>query len=114
VSADGSLVFTARGNGSVYALDAATGATIWSTAVPGATSFGGSPVLSGNGILYLVGDSSSNSNGRVFAVSASNGALLWQYELDHYWSYWGPQSPALGADGTLYVLSSGNRLYAFR
>ena len=108
------MLYTARGNGSVYALDAATGATVWSAAIPGATSFGGSPALSGNGVLYLVGDSSSSGNGWVFAVSASNGALLWQYELDHYWVYWGPQSPALGLDGTLYVLSSGFRLYAFR
>lgn len=122
ISSDGSTLYTGRGNGTVYALNTSNGATVWSAVIPGATSFGGSPVLSGNGILYLVGEGGT-SNGWVFAVNSFDGTLLWKYELNCYWMYWGPQSPALGPDSTLYVISSGNlgigggtipaRLYAF-
>jgi uncharacterized repeat protein (TIGR01451 family) len=122
ISEDGQTLYTARLNGMVYALSTQTGATLWSTTIPNATDFGGSPVLGANGVLYLVGNGST-TNGWVYALSAYNGAVLWQYELNSPWMYWGPQSPALGPDGALYVIASGNlgfsggtipaRMYAF-
>ncbi|MFA6112065.1 MAG: choice-of-anchor D domain-containing protein, partial [Candidatus Latescibacterota bacterium] len=119
VSSDGSVIYTARSGGKVYALNAGTGQTVWASTIGDSTEqFGGSPVLSGNGILYVMG-----AGNRVYAVVASDGELLWQYTLSSFAIYWGPQSPALGPDGTLYVLSSGDlgiaggvipaRLYAF-
>lgn len=122
ISKDGSTLYSARSNGTVYALNAITGSTVWSTTVSGATWLGGSPALSGNGVLYLVGGGGT-SNGWVFAISAIDGTLLWKYELNSAWMYWGSQSPAIGPDGVLYVVSSGDlsyvggatpaRLYAF-
>jgi len=115
MSANGSTLYTAA-DGKVMALDAATGTTIWSNAIADQNEeFGGSPVLSGNGILYFMG-----YGDKVYAVSSLDGALLWQYQLNTSSEYWGPQSPALGPDGTLYVIASGDkpnkipaRLYAF-
>jgi len=122
ISSDGFIIYSGRSDGKVYALNASTGSTIWEAAIPGATFVGGSPLLSGNGILYMVGGGGT-SNGWVFAINSANGSLIWKYELNSGWMYWGPQSPALGPDSTLYVVSSGNlgfnggttpaRLYAF-
>ena len=124
ISEDGATVYAARKGGKVFALCACTGETIWESAVGGSgEQFGGNPALSGNGILYVMGDDGA-SNTQVYAVDATNGALLWKYQLNSYHVYWGPQSPAIGPDGTLYVVSSGNaglgggttpaRLYAFK
>ncbi len=121
ISADGQTIYTAISGGHVYALDAATGATRWDSIIaPTSEAFGGSPALSGNGILYIMG-----SGDQIYAVSAADGALLWQYQLNSGASfYWGPTSPAIGPDGTLYVVTAGvngpwgkpnppARLYAF-
>lgn len=118
LSADGSTLYTARQRGKVYALSAATGATVWASTIAGTKeSFGGSPALSSNGILYVMSD--NDTVGRIYAVSAADGRLLWQQDVQNHFFYWGPQSPALGPDGTLYVMSPGEprgraRLYAFR
>lgn len=102
ISADGSTIFTAA-DGKVYALDSATGATQWVNTIAGSDEeFGGTPALSKNGILYLKG-----SSDQVYAVSSLDGSLIWQYQLNTSALYWGPQSPAIGPDGTLYVVSSG-------
>jgi uncharacterized repeat protein (TIGR01451 family) len=122
LSADGSTLYYAD-SGVVYGLNTANGNTLWSNTIAGTDEgFGGSPVLSGDGILYIMGDT-PNSNNNVYAVSAFDATLLWQYQLNSEEMYWGPQSPAIGPDGTLYVLASGNygfgsstqpaRLYAF-
>lgn len=107
ISADGETIYSARESGAIYALSANNGTTIWSVTIPNAVNFGGSPALGSNGILYLVGDGTT-PNGWLYALSAYNGMLLWQYELNSPWYYWGPQSPALGPDGALYVIASGN------
>ena len=118
LSADGSIVYRAKA-GSIQALAAATGNLLWrGPSVDPAETFGGALALGGNGILYAVG----YTNKKVYAFSAADGTPLWEYELNTYPFYWGPQSPALGPDGTLYVVASGTvpasgdipgRLYAF-
>jgi len=118
ISADGSKVYTARAGGKLYALDAQTGDTLWSnTVAANGDEFGGSPVLAGNDTIYLMG-----TDGTVYAANAANGSFLSSYQVNSGAFYWGPPSPALGPDGTLYVLAPGYptafgnlpaRLYAF-
>ncbi|MFA6470171.1 MAG: PQQ-binding-like beta-propeller repeat protein [Bacteroidota bacterium] len=107
ISSDDSTVYVRNGH-TVSAVASSTGAVQWSVSIPGTfDAFGGSPLLSGNGILYMVSDYDE-----IFAISAYDGLLLWQYELNTGPMYWGPQSAALGANGTLYVVSSGDYGYA--
>jgi len=119
ISADGATIYSARSGGKVYALNASNGATQWVSPIASSSeTFGGSPALSSNGILYVMGDGN-----QVYAVSAFDGTLLWQYSLNSSAVYWGPQSPAIGLDGALYLVASGDlglfggttaaRLYAF-
>ena len=118
VSEHKGTVYTAREGGTMYALDAQSGATKWSSSVTSGESLDGSPVLASNGVIYMMG-----IDGHLFALRELDGALLWQYELNMSSFYWGPQSPALGPDGTVYAVApgtppaSGNiqaRLYAFK
>ncbi|MFN2414319.1 MAG: kelch repeat-containing protein, partial [Pyrinomonadaceae bacterium] len=118
LSADGATVYRA-GRGKVQALYAATGATRWESTLAGTDEdFGGSPALASNGMLYLMGEA-----GKVYAVSAGDGSLAWEYQVETGGFFWGPQSPAVGADGTLYAISPGRplasggqfgKLYAFQ
>jgi outer membrane protein assembly factor BamB len=119
LSNDGTL-YRAR-NGRVYAFDASTGATKWACqTAAGDNQFGGSPLLSTNGVLYVMGNPSSGA-ASVYALAADDGRRLWSYQLPTSAGYWGPQSPALGPNGTLYVISSSEpgsggqtgRLHAF-
>jgi outer membrane protein assembly factor BamB len=119
LSPDGSTLYRAA-RGKIYGLNTATGATRWMSTVAAETErFGGSPALSGNGILFVMDNDEGGGNSSVYAVLASDGTLLWRHELSSHAAYWGPQSPALGGDGTLYVTSSGDypqppgRVYAF-
>ena len=119
ISTDGTTVFTPGGGGIIHALKAANGETLWSRPIAAANeTFGASPALAANGVLVVMGD-----GGQVYAVSTTDGSPLWQYTLNSTPLYWGPQSPAIGPDGTLYVVASGDygymggttsaRLYAF-
>jgi len=118
ISADGATVFTARSGGMLYALDAQTGETVWSnTIAANGDSFGGSPALAANNVIFIMG-----TDGTVYAADTTNGSFLWSYQVNTPAFYWGPQSPALGPDGTLYVLAPGTvpasgglpaKLYAF-
>jgi len=116
ISNDGSTIYSARGGGKIYALKSSTGETIWVCDVNDPNeSFGGSPALGSNGILYVMGD--KDGDDYVYAISAVDGNLLWQYQCGNAY-YWGPPSPAIGPDGTLYVCASKyspgtSRLYAF-
>lgn len=115
VSSDGSTIYSPRSGGRVFALDASTGRTVWEATVA-QDELGGIPALA-RSTLHVVGTSS------VYTLDAETGDLLWAYALNSHQRYWGPQSPAIGPDGTLYVVSSGNfgiaagatsaRLYAF-
>jgi outer membrane protein assembly factor BamB len=114
LSEDGTTIYTAA-SGKVYALNSSTGETIWSSEIASAGErFGGSPVLSGNSILYIMGDKGSG-NDYIYAVLVTDGSLLWKYQLDGSAYYWGPSSPSLGPDGTLYVSTHSDAIsfYAF-
>jgi outer membrane protein assembly factor BamB len=118
VSQDGKTIYTGREAGKVFALDAQTGKTIWSSVVTSGENLNASPALASNGIIYIMG-----TNGHIYAVLEIDGTLLWQHEINSPHWFWGPQSPALDSDGTLYAVAPGStpangglssRLYAFK
>ena len=118
VSADQGTVYTAREGGTMYALNAQTGATRWFSTPAAGDDLAGSPVLASNGIIYMMG-----SEGHIYGIREQDGSLLWKYQLNTPAFYWGPPSPALGNDGTLYAVAPGTvpysgdipgRLYAFK
>jgi Bacterial Ig domain/Secretion system C-terminal sorting domain/PQQ-like domain len=123
ISKDESIIYTAR-RGTIYALDSETGGILWQNEVAD-HEFDGSLALASNGILYAVENRNNSSigdyNAMVYAILTIDGSVLWKYQLNSPAAYWGPQSPAIGPDGTLYVASSGKttstgigRLYAFQ
>ena len=122
VSLDSMTIYAGRSGGIVYALDAQTGETKWSSVVASGEKFSGSPALASNGIIYIMG-TQDGMVGHIYAVLEIDGSLLWQSELNSPALFWGPQSPALDSDGTLYAAAPGTviangglsgRLYAFK
>ncbi|HEX5945091.1 MAG TPA: PQQ-binding-like beta-propeller repeat protein [Acidimicrobiales bacterium] len=69
LSVGGSVVYVGTSAGTMYALDAATGAVQWTAAVGAAVS--ASPALA-DGTLYV-----PTADGRLVAVDATDGATLW-------------------------------------
>ncbi|MBE7499155.1 MAG: PQQ-binding-like beta-propeller repeat protein [Verrucomicrobiales bacterium] len=101
VGADGTVYVGSQG-GKLYALDGATGQKRWEFGTSG-------PVLSSvaigvNGTVFVGG---SWPDTRVYALSGATGTKVWEFATGGSVS-----SPAIGADGTVYVGSSERRLYA--
>ncbi len=94
-------VFFGTGRGNVYALNATTGAQIWSSPTGAAVS--SSPALALGSNMLLVG-----SNDRyLYALSMTTGVRLWRYLTGAaIWS-----SPAV-ADGRVFFGSQDNNVYA--
>jgi outer membrane protein assembly factor BamB len=105
------IVYVGSDDQSVYALNASTGAELWSYATSGAVrAFGsrnfvnGSPALA-SGVLYF-----GSGDGNVYALGAgsSGGSLLWE----------GPtgsdvqSSPAV-ANGQVFIGSEDHNVYAY-
>jgi polyvinyl alcohol dehydrogenase (cytochrome) len=97
------------------ALDAATGAILWQTAVPAPRTGAMGPVTVANGVVYA--GSMARSGDNMFALDAAAGTILWRYPSGG--------SVAAGpsvANGTVYwgsgysnlrLGSANNKLYAF-
>ncbi|BCW94723.1 MAG: PQQ-binding-like beta-propeller repeat protein [Fimbriimonadales bacterium] len=64
------------------------------------------PAVGSDGIVYAVG----NLGGTVYAVNPANGLVRWTAGISTANWY---ASPAIGGDGTVYVLNGDGRLYAF-
>jgi len=94
--ADG-VVYVGAWNGNVYALNAASGALLWSYATGGDIS--SSPAVA-NGVVYI------GSGGPVYALNARTGVLLWATAVSG-----GEGSPAV-ANGVVYVGAWDNNVYA--
>jgi outer membrane protein assembly factor BamB len=82
----------------VYALNAVTGALLWSYT----TYFPSSPAVA-DGVVYI-----GSGDHNVYALDAVTGALLWSYTTGNY-VY---SSPAV-ADGVVYIGSDDHNVYAF-
>jgi outer membrane protein assembly factor BamB len=83
----------------VYALNAKTGAKLWSYSTGSAVH--GSSAAVANGVVYVGSD-----DGNVYALNAKTGAKLWSHAISSGWS-----SPAV-ANGMMYI-GGGNNVYAF-
>ncbi len=83
--------------GKLYALNASTGATLWSFATDAGVT---SPAVA-NGIVYV--DGHDNDAERVYALNASTGATLWSYSTG---SLAARDAPAV-ANGVVYITTAG-------
>jgi len=96
----GGVVYAGSYNDDVYALNATTGALIW-------TYKTGSWVLSSpavaDGVVYV-----GSLDDHVYALNATTGALVWKYKTDNVVD----SSPAV-AGGVVYVGSEDDKVYAF-
>jgi outer membrane protein assembly factor BamB len=95
--ADG-VVYVGWGN-VVEALNASTGAVLWS--YPTGNTIEGPPAVA-NGVVYIGSDDNN-----LYALNANTGTLLWTYTTGGFVT----SAPAV-ANGVVYVGSDDNKLYA--
>ena len=91
-------VFVGSDNGTVYALDAATGCTHWTFKADGGVRSAPSVGLIGRRPAVYIGDLKAN----LFALDAETGAVIWKKTLDTHRFARITGAPVL-ADGKLYV-----------
>jgi outer membrane protein assembly factor BamB len=96
----GGTIYIGSGSGTVYALNASTGATIWTRPLA-SQSFYASPVVVGN-LVYI-----ATYAGKVYALNASTGATRWTYAISAHVD----GSPTV-VNGVLYIGSVNNSVYA--
>lgn len=105
VVADGKL-YIIDVTGKVHAMDAASGARLWSRQVE--MDKDSRPSAFGGGVAYDQGRIyAANGAGRIEAIDATNGALLWGVK---------PAGPLRGAptiaNGNVYAMTQDNQIYA--
>jgi polyvinyl alcohol dehydrogenase (cytochrome) len=91
-------VFVGSDNGTVYALDAATGCTHWTFKADGGVRTAPSVGLVGRKYAVYIGDLKAN----VFALDAETGVVIWKKQLDTHRFARITGAPVL-ADGKIYV-----------
>jgi outer membrane protein assembly factor BamB len=106
--AQGKVFVTAANSGTsgstLYALDQATGATVWSQPIPG--TYGFSAAAYDAGRVYVV-----NFDGLLRAFDAAAGSQAWSTQLPVQWAF---TSPPVAAGGVVYTggAGSGGTVYA--
>lgn len=100
---DGVLYFGTAGKkeGTVIALDTATGKPKWKFVTPKFVQ--SSPSLGADGTLYI-----GCGDGSVYALNSADGTLKWTFKTGKDVA----SSPAVGADGTVFVGSFDGKFYA--
>ena len=99
-------VFVTTADKTLYALNQATGATLWSRAVGGSYFWSG--IAYDRGQLFVV-----NGDGLLTAVDPASGSVNWSKQLPGQYSF---SSEPTAIDGIVYVggAGSGGTLYAVR
>jgi outer membrane protein assembly factor BamB len=100
------IVYTGSSAGGIFALNARTGAVIWTRTV--ATDISSAPAVV-NGVVYVGGDYYPAQT-VVYALNALNGAVIWNRTLQDATSF-SDSSPAV-ANGVVYV-STDLKAWAF-
>jgi eukaryotic-like serine/threonine-protein kinase len=101
------VVYVASELGRVDALNAATGASVWSTSIrTQAESINFSSPAIANGVLYVGSSDAIGTTGQVWALDTAGGSILWSAPV----GAWVRASLAV-VNGRVYV--SADRLYAF-
>ncbi|EYD71625.1 Outer membrane protein YfgL [Limimaricola hongkongensis DSM 17492] len=106
LATDGARLYAVTGFGELVALDAATGARLWSQdmGAPGA----GAPAIAG-GIVYAV-----SRDGRGIALDAATGRLLWQVSgIEDVARFDGGAGPAVKGDLAVFPFASGEIVGVF-
>jgi outer membrane protein assembly factor BamB len=99
----GGTLLTARQDGTLQALDAATGASLWRRAVPGHVSPGYAFHDPRTGLAYAFESSADGATTLVTAIGAKTGETAWQRRLD------GMLTPAGTSDGALLLTSMNEK-----
>ena len=93
------VVYVGSDDFNVYALNANTGAKLWSSATGGPVY--SSPAVA-DGVVYV-----SSNDGNVYALNATTGATLWTYTTENFLDV-----PPTVADGIAYIGAADNNVYA--
>lgn len=104
LDAAGNIYFTTYTNASLFSVTPA-GTLRWSFAVPTLSYVSGSPVLSADESAVYFGAADQH----VYAVNTVDGSMRWRTLLDDAIL---ASTPAVDADGTLYIGCYDHRLYA--
>jgi MYXO-CTERM domain-containing protein len=100
ISANGQTVFVGSHDRRLYALDAQSGALIWSANLGSIVR--GSPVLGADGTIYVGADDD------LFALRPADGSVLWSRRPGGDVN----AAPAIDAAGTVYVGSTSGKVFA--
>lgn len=96
------VVYVGADNGKWYALNAGSGALLWSyQTASGTCCTGPSPAIA-NGVVYF-----GSQDGLVYALNASTGAKLWSYQTGAL-----IEPPPTIVNGVVYIGSTDGNLYA--
>jgi serine/threonine-protein kinase len=97
------VVYVGSVDKNVYALNAKTGAKLWSYTTG---SFVTSSPAVANGVVYVLSDN-------LYALKASTGALLWSYPVSGSTNVCCLSSSPAVVNGAVYVGSVDGNVYAF-
>ena len=101
---EGGHVFVIGGEGEAWAVDAASGRTVWFTHLEGQRQFDAAPTAM-NGIIYTSG---YGVGGTVYAINESDGSIRWRAPVNN-----GDQPALAVSSGAVYVSSACDETAAF-
>ena len=108
VAYNGSII-AASLSGTIYALDAESGASLWEEETGG--KIRGTPALVNNRVV--VGTDEGSSRGRVYCYDADTGEKLWQYPAEDVAPMYSIHA-SIGSEGNMvYVHTTNQKIYAF-
>ena len=105
-------IYVGCDDGIVYALDGATGQKVWGYPTGGVVS--SSPAIGADGTVYVASTEYIGEHwvgqyrGIVYALNGASGQKVWDFWTGDSVN----SSPAIGADGTVYIGSDDSKLYA--
>ena len=106
IAVSGNNLFLGDSIGRLYALNASTGATVWTTEGPTASTVVGLPAVQGDTVVFAQAD------GSLTCVKASDGSTLWTYTLPGNETGGLNDGVALGG-GMVYAAYNSGKLCAF-